>query len=509
MRRARVWIIATMALLATAVPAIVATAEAATDTECDVTPTAGPEPRHPYLGRDAAIAAGQSPVYSYGENPYVYTLFVPSGLPDGPVPLLVGLHGLGQSARGFEQNALMDLATREHFIVALPSGQRWWRASEDSFDVKFIRDVVADVRAERCIDGRRIWAMGHSNGAGMGHRLACNASDLFAAVSVYAGKEDRIYPLGGPCRAGEDQGTGFEPTPIRFLHGTADATVAYEDGRRALRDWADRFRCDTKPIETLPTEFGTTEVYGNCHRADVKAREAATGVPFELRFHTLNNHAHGLPDGCGGRGAGCEAPGSEFPTAAEANAEMYAFLARHGRAQPAREQAATDPASVPVGDPVRLASWTEETPDRFGPHTELVLVGADGTPLTAIEAVRERVVRVEYSVQASEDQPDEVLDNHPECPSTRPGSRKIRIVGAPVTLRITDAGGSAEYVVETAEQAGTGLAVATFPIPEPHGGPVRVEVTTDLDHLTSPTLCITRDARFQETLAAEDTERHR
>ena len=495
MKPARWLFVGAVALLLAVVPAITATAVPA----CDTSPTAGAEPRHPYLERDEAGTLGQNPFYSYGENPYVYTLFVPDGLPDGPVPLLVGLHGLGNSAHTFENKGLQELAAREHFIVAFPSGARSWWATEDSVDVKFVRDVVADVRDERCIDGRRIWALGASNGGFMAYRLACDAADLFASVAVHAGTPaDGTYPFGGPCRANEDNAPGFETVPIAFSHGTADGTVDYEVGRGALRGWVDRYRCDTTALEVLPTPFGPTERYGNCHRADIEARVAATGVPFDLQFHTMVDHDHIYPNGCGGFET-CDAPDPRFPTADDINTEMYAFLSHHARATPAADQGDPNLAAMPVRDPERHASWAAALP-RHGPDTELVLVGVDGARVTTADALAAGVITVEYAVEAPAEYPDEVLDSNPQCPSTAPGSRKLRVVGRPVTLRVTDSTGTAEYIATTAEQPGTGLAVAAFPITRPTDGTVVVEVTTDADRVASPLLCTARHARFQETV---------
>src|SRR5689334_4155292 len=103
-----------MAVILTVLPAVAARAVVS----CDNTPTVGDEPHQPYVDPNVAATIARNPAYRYGQNPFVYTLFVPDGLPDGPVPLLVALPGLGLSAADYEGRGLQDLAAREGFIVA-------------------------------------------------------------------------------------------------------------------------------------------------------------------------------------------------------------------------------------------------------------------------------------------------------------------------------------------------------------------------------------------------------
>jgi len=477
-------LVGALALVLAGLPAVAATAAG----RCDTAPTAGFEARHPYLGDDAAAALAANPAWSYGQNPYVYTLYVPSGLPDGPVPLLIGLHGLGNSAANMEPKELRQLADEKELILAFPSGARSWWATEASVDVKLVRDVVADIRADRCVDGRRIWGMGVSNGAFMVQRLACDAADLFAAVAAWAATPvDGTYPFGGPCRANEDRALGFETAPIAFWQGTADETVAFETGRRAMQLWVDRYRCDTVPTSVEETPFGPIQHFGGCTRPDVVARETSTGVPFDVQFRVVEDHPHVYP-----------AAGAGLPTAAQINAELFAFLSKHARATDAPAQDPPDLSDMPVRDPERHATWLTTPPDH-GPATALAFVDAEGVPLATIDALREPTLTVEYQVTANADAREQSLRNA-QCPSVSPGSTKVRVLGEPVTLRITHGGGTDVETVPTVEQPGTGLAVATFARPAALTGPVVVEVTTEHDRVSSPLLCTARRARFQQTV---------
>src|SRR4051812_34228302 len=50
-------------------------------------------------------------------------------------------------------------------------------------DVQFARDIVAWLKTNTCIDGKRIYASGGSNGGGMTYRMACEAADMIAAAA--------------------------------------------------------------------------------------------------------------------------------------------------------------------------------------------------------------------------------------------------------------------------------------------------------------------------------------
>ena len=296
--------------------------------------------RSPHLDGDAeAVLDGARPRSEPMSIPYTYALHVPADLRDGDVPLLVAMHGLGGSGPQFaDQSTWADLADELGFIVAFPTGARRWDTTEGSPDVAFIRAVVAEIRAERCIDGRRIYATGHSYGGFMTQRLACDAGDLFAAGGVVSGGNVSTPGIGGPCDAGTGTGRlvttpdGYEPVPLAFWHGTEDAIVRYENGRASFDAWLARYECEPPTTTAMP--YGAAEESGACHRGDI------TSPRFAIRFRTYVDHAHGYPDGCGGLGAvsatDCTEPdASRWPTAQSHNREIIDFLFQHERTSPA------------------------------------------------------------------------------------------------------------------------------------------------------------------------------
>jgi poly(3-hydroxybutyrate) depolymerase len=337
-------------------------AVAAEPPACTNEPTGGTTVRSPYAPRE--VEAGLQAVWAEtalpGDDPFSYLIHVPdvSTLPAGPVPVVMTIHGLlGNAKQHLTQTQWADAADREGFIVVAPNGRRSWDNSQGSADVEFVRDVIADVRMRNCVDARRIYVTGHSNGGFMTNRLACESGDLFAAAASYAGGDVDGFPQESPCTGdGLDADgapvPGFAPVPIGMWHGDDDAIVSYQADRRNLRSWLRRDDCDTSPARRTD-EFGSWETYPSCTRGG-----------FDLVFRTLAGHGHAWPDGCGGQQStggtvDCtpEAGTGPWPAAADLTRELWAFLSAHVRAQPAVDQGAPSVGAPPGPQPDDAAAW--------------------------------------------------------------------------------------------------------------------------------------------------------
>lgn len=171
-----------------------------------------------------------------------YLLHVPAQTPAGPLPLVVVLHGGGGNAASAAKMTGFDAEADQHgFIVVYPDGTgrphrlrealskgdflTWNSGHCCSYakehgvdDVGFIRAVVADVERQHPVDSKRVYATGISNGAMMSYRLACEASDLFAAVAPVAGIID------------VDDCKPTHPVSVIDFQGTADENVPMDGG---------------------------------------------------------------------------------------------------------------------------------------------------------------------------------------------------------------------------------------------------------------------------------------
>lgn len=205
-----------------------------------------------------------------------YTLYVPASY-DGTqaVPLVLSLHGF-LSSRG--QQALWSkwhaLAEDENFIALYPQGAGMpsrWNAGRALFigrydvdDVGFIRDLIAHVSEEWCIDSGRVYVTGLSNGAGMSNRLACELSDTIAAIGTTSGAYTEFPGGCNPTR----------PVPVIAFHGTGDRIVPFEGsgpdnlglpnvGAWAL-NWALRNGCDSTAVSVPVNRTVMATAYTNC-----------------------------------------------------------------------------------------------------------------------------------------------------------------------------------------------------------------------------------------------------
>ena len=197
-----------------------------------------------------------------------YRLFVPVGLA-GTVPLLVALHGGLGSGLQFEINSGFDgLATSNGFIVAYPDGvtrfadgsggARTWNGGKccgpavtrNVDDVAFLRAVVKDVATSQSIDRSRVFAVGHSNGGIMALRLACQASDVFAAVGAQsASLELETCAPRRRVSAMQIHGTADTNVPIAGGKGSGVANFSFSPPRKAAQTLAKVDGCRARPAQ--------------------------------------------------------------------------------------------------------------------------------------------------------------------------------------------------------------------------------------------------------------------
>jgi polyhydroxybutyrate depolymerase len=155
-------------------------------------------------------------------------------------PLVLFLHGLGDSGAGFERALGVPALARDHkFSFAVPDGtldrrgRRFWNAGAaccdfDGLAPDHLGQIGSLPDALEKGGGARfdsVIVVGFSNGAFMAHRLACDVPRVTGIVAIAGAVPG---PTDAPCR----------PThPVRtvIIHGDADAVVPYRGGP-VLRD---------------------------------------------------------------------------------------------------------------------------------------------------------------------------------------------------------------------------------------------------------------------------------
>ncbi len=262
-----------------------------------------------------------------GDRPV--TVRVPSGFdPSEPTPLFIFLHGYGATG---ELNDLLlgfgPVAKERGLLFAAPDGTRdannsqFWNATDACCnffgstvdDVAYIRSLIDEISQKVSVDPKRIYLAGHSNGAFMSNRFACDAADRVAA----------FLSLAGATYADPSDCTPSEPVSMIQAHGTNDDTILYEGGdlgtafgrsgfvypgaEGTVSIWAELDGC----TGTLEAEAGTVDLLADDVGAETTVSRftgCPSGVDVELWSHAEAGH---IPS----------------PTPAFANAAIDFFLA--------------------------------------------------------------------------------------------------------------------------------------------------------------------------------------
>jgi polyhydroxybutyrate depolymerase len=170
-----------------------------------------------------------------------YLLHVPPGLnSQQPVPVVFVFHGFPSAPNvlrnktGF--NSVADVA---NFLVVYPSGVRSsWNVSEwdpgyagehNVDETAFIRQMLLDLGTIASVDPKRIYAVGFSQGGGLGYRLACEMSDIFAAIAPVSCVMT-YYPCQPEQAVSVIHVHGLADTLIRFSGGGINDTPPVEQG---------------------------------------------------------------------------------------------------------------------------------------------------------------------------------------------------------------------------------------------------------------------------------------
>ena len=170
---------------------------------------------------------------------------VPQQMKAGPRALVIVLHGgLGSAAHIVDQGAesalnMDSVADQDGFVVAYLNGTPvskrlgpqflGWNAGGGCCgvpaetgvdDVTFVRDAIGYLVDKYGIDPKRVYGIGHSNGAMMTLRILCE-SDIYAGGISVSGP---LMVEVKSCPAAKDK-------PILSIHGADDANVPIAGGR--------------------------------------------------------------------------------------------------------------------------------------------------------------------------------------------------------------------------------------------------------------------------------------
>jgi len=181
-----------------------------------------------------------------------YKLFIPPASFEGPLPLVVMLHGCTQNPDDFAAGTQMnDAALERGFYVLYPAQTQranssrccnWFKHNHQKRgrgEPALLAGMTRDVMSRYNIDPKRVYVAGLSAGGAMAAILGDAYPDLFAAVGVHSG-----LPTGSATNVqtalsvmqtgpGAIARTAASPPTIVF-HGDQDATVNPANGEQAV-----------------------------------------------------------------------------------------------------------------------------------------------------------------------------------------------------------------------------------------------------------------------------------
>ena len=161
-----------------------------------------------------------------------YIMHIPTNYNAGTaVPLVINLHGYGGCAASHLSDADMRSQANENtFILVYPQGltrtkgSAEWDPDTDSNDIstsdlEFLKQLISTIASEYTIDATRVYVVGYSNGGMMAYGMACNNSNLVAAIGVVS--STMLQSTINSCNP-------THATGVINFHGTSDAVLPYD-----------------------------------------------------------------------------------------------------------------------------------------------------------------------------------------------------------------------------------------------------------------------------------------
>jgi predicted esterase len=163
-----------------------------------------------------------------------YSLRVPARIqPGSRYPLLVYLHGSGQSDQG-----ALDLARApEGWFELAPFGRGTSNCFSADHAQDDLREAIAAVLAQHPVDPARIVLAGFSMGGYGGYRTAFERPGFFRGLAIFSGVPDvasRWLGPGHPDFLDPAALAAFKDLPIFIFHGTLDRNCPFEKTERLV-----------------------------------------------------------------------------------------------------------------------------------------------------------------------------------------------------------------------------------------------------------------------------------
>jgi polyhydroxybutyrate depolymerase len=212
----------------------------------------------------AALAAARGEITVDGER-RTYLIDAPASVSGDPRPVVLAFHGFKGDAVDLRKGlALYDLARAARAVVVHPEGhdgvrlldtvgRGWDIYPSEQRDTHFVAALLDRLERTRCVDRRRVFATGFSNGGFFANLLGCTLAGRLAAVAPVAGAVALPSCPTEPAVA------------VLLMHGRADPIVAPDQVRAARDWWAKRQGCEgSVPVDGCTYYRGCRADVGYC-----------------------------------------------------------------------------------------------------------------------------------------------------------------------------------------------------------------------------------------------------
>lgn len=280
-----------------------------------------------------------------------YHLYVPPGVSMQSrtrLPLLVMLHGCGQTGHSFAVSTRMNQrAGRERFLVLYPEQERvanaqgcwrWFdrRNGRANAEADTLLAAIDQVQSQYAVHPARIAVAGLSAGATMAAWMALRAPGRFCAVAMHSGaapgsaessasalaamrgERALLAPDDMPDKVGQVDRVGAAPAtaghalpPLLLLHGSVDHVVAFRNAERTAQWWA----------ETSGARAGRQQAQQRGARYAAQVMQWRVGAQPQVVLRKIIGLGHAWSGGAASK------PYSD-PAGPDASALIWAFVAR-------------------------------------------------------------------------------------------------------------------------------------------------------------------------------------
>ena len=258
-------------------------------------------------------------VNSFGSDPGNLKMYEyePSSPPQGDAPLVMVLHGCGQTANGyFNATEWQRLADRYGFYLVFPEQRssnnsascfNWflsWDQERGGGEPKSLRQMVGQMKTDHAIDDEAVYVTGLSAGGAMSSVMMACYPDLFDAGAVMAGvpyKAASSYSRAQKAMSGKVDSTpsewetiakGGNPSfsgsypRLATFHGTSDGTVDPVNARELMEQWTALHGADQNVDHTENAFDGVASV-------TLEEYRTANGSLSVARY-TIDGMGHGI-----------------------------------------------------------------------------------------------------------------------------------------------------------------------------------------------------------------------